>query len=213
MKSMRVWNWLLAGCAFALLVSTVGVPHVHGDPIEMDSEIYASLSGFVYCDINNSGTYDSGEEKIRDVLIILDGLIDEIDPDSPEAQAWGVGQRPLDPGEKETHQRITWTDSYGNYSFDYLLPGTYTVTEVTPYMFVEGKPNAAGNLGGQVVTSNQYAEVVVAPLDEGTGYNFGEWGLKTRYISKRSLIVVVPEPSTMVLLAGICLLFTYRRRH
>ena len=216
MSSMRVWNWGLIGRAFVLLVVAAGVSHVRGDVVETGSDVFASLSGFVYCDINNSGTYDNSEDRLRDVLIILDGLIEPIDPDSPEAEAWGVGQRPLEPGEKETHQRIAWTDSQGFYRFDNVLPGTYSVTEVTPYMFVEGKANAAGSVDGQVVgrvvTSNQFAAVVIPTGGKGVGYNFGEWGLRSRYLSKRSLIVVVPEPSTVMLIAGVLFLGLYWRR-
>ena len=201
MNSLRVWYWGLIGCALVLLVVAGGVPHARGEVVELDSEIFASLSGFVYVDIDNSGTYDSSENRIRDVLIILDGLLDPIDPDSPEAEAWGVGLRPLDPGEKETHQRIAWTDDQGFYRFDNLLPGTYSVIEVTPYMFVEGKANAPGSLGGQAVTSNRFANVVVPPVAEGSGYNFGEWGLRTKYLSKT--ILIVPEPSTASLMASV----------
>ena len=222
MSSMRVWNWGLIGRAFVLLVVAAGVSHVRGDVVETGSDVFASLSGFVYCDINNSGTYDNSEDRLRDVLIILDGLIEPIDPDSPEAEAWGVGQRPLEPGEKETHQRIAWTDSQGFYRFDNVLPGTYSVTEVTPYMFVEGCEQEEGGkvkerdkvnseFVGEMVTSNQFAEVVLPPGSEGFDYNFGEWGLRTKYISKRALIVVVPEPSVATLTVIVLLLGLYWR--
>ncbi len=209
MNNFRVRQLGWIGGIFALFVAVIGVANVSAEVIEVESEIYASLSGFVYCDIDNSGTYNNSEDRIRDVLIILDGLIDPIDPESPEAEAWGVGQRPLDPGEKETLQRIAWTDSQGRYRFDDVLPGIYSITEVTPYMFVEGKKNAAGTLGGKVVTSNQFAKIDVNALAVGTGYNFGEWGLRTKYLSKRSLIVVVPEPSTAALLFVMSVLGVY----
>ena len=215
MDGMRLWNWGLIGCALVLLVVAVGVPHANGEVVEIDSEIFANLSGIVYVDIDNSGTYDSSENKIRDVLIILDGLLDPIDPNSPEAEAWGVGLRPLAPGEKETHQRIAWTNSQGSYRFDNLLPGTYSVIEVTPYMFVEGKANAPGKIDGQVVgqavTSNRFANVVVPPIGEGVGYNFGEWGLRTKYLSKT--ILIVPEPSTATLMFGVFFFLGLYWRH
>lgn len=209
MNSLRVRKWGGIGGIVVLLLAVAGVMNASAEVIEVDSEIFASLSGFVYCDVDNSGTYNNNEDKIRDVLIILDGLIDPIDPELPEAQAWDVGQRPLDPGEKETLQMIAWTDSKGNYKFENILPGIYTITEVTPYMFIEGKANAPGNLGGTTVTSNQFANVVITAKAAGTGYNFGEWGLRTKYLSKRSLIVVVPEPSTVALLFVMSVLGLY----
>ena len=203
-----------SACAYliALLIVTVGIPLACADPVDMGSKEYGTLSGFVYCDDNNNAIWDNNEFMIRDVLIILDGLLEPVDPNDPVAQMWGLGLRPLDPGEKETFQTFTWTNQYGLYRFENLLPGRYSVTEVTPYMFIEGKANAAGSLGGTVATGNQYTGVVLADGDDGVNYNFGEWGLRTKYLSKRELIVVVPEPSFAVFGIGLVLMGVFLRR-
>jgi hypothetical protein len=192
----------LAGCAFALLVVAAGAPHARGDVVETSSEAYISLSGFVYNDINNSGTYDYGEDKIRDVLITLSMMID--------GSYSELDTKPTEP-------------TTGRYEFTGLLPGTYSLTEETPYMFVEGVAQAASEIsslrfGGEAGTlpdgtkdPNRFVQIVVPHCIEGDdydiegsgGYNFGEWGLKTKYLSKRSLIVVVPEPSTAALMAAV----------
>ncbi len=199
-------------CLIAILAVTVGISSVCAGPIDIGSKEYGTLSGFVYCDDNNNAIWDSVEFRIRDVLIILDGVIEPVAPEDPVAILLGAGQRPLDSSEKETVQAFTWTDERGCYSFENILPGTYSVTEITPYMFIEGKANPAGSLGGTVATANQYTEIVIAATDKGEDYNFGEWGLRTKYLSKRQLIVVVPEPSFAVFAVGLIFLGVYLRR-
>ncbi len=199
-------------CFLVLLAVTAASTSSYAGPVDMGSEDYGTLSGLVYSDDNNTAKHDNNEFGIRDVLIILDGLIESVDPDGPVAYYWGLGQRPLEPGEKETFQMFTWSDQNGRYRFHHIPPGTYSLTEITPYMFVEGKANEPGNLGGKAVTSNQYAEIVIAAGKEGINYNFGEWGLRTKYLSKRDLIVVVPEPSIAVFVIGLIFLGVFLRR-
>ena len=212
MNTFQFSNRIACACLLALLAVTVGIPSAYADPVDMGSKDYGTLSGYVYCDDNNTATWDNNEFMIRDVLIVLDGLLEPVDPNDPVAQMWDLGRRPLAPGEKETFQTFTWTNQYGRYCFENLLPGRYSITEITPYMFIEGKANAAGSLGGTVVTANQYAGVVLVDGANGTNYNFGEWGLRTKYLSKRDLIVVVPEPSLAVFGIGLILMGLFLRR-
>jgi len=66
------------------------------------------------------------------------------------------------------------TDLAGQYRFDNLRPGTYTITETQPEDLLDGI-DSAGSLGGAVtIDGDQISQIVVASGDEGTGYNFGE---------------------------------------
>jgi len=70
----------------------------------------------------------------------------------------------------------TTTDANGHYSFTNLVPGTYTVVEVQPSGWIDGRDTvgvgATGGLGtaGNDVISN----VTLNGGDAATEYNFGE---------------------------------------
>ncbi|MBN2293123.1 MAG: hypothetical protein JXM70_11895 [Pirellulales bacterium] len=208
MKKLSILRTRLSICIMALLAVTAGFSSAWAGPVNLNSKDYGVLSGLVYSDDNNTGIRESGEFGIPSVLIILDGLLDPIEIDDPILDYWE--QLGLDIGEEDTFRTFTWTDAYGRYRFDNIPVGTYALTEITPYEFVEGKANAVGSLGGEVVTNNQFADIAVAPGDIGVDYNFGEWGLKIGYISKRALIV--PEPSIATLFLGMVAIGACLRR-
>lgn len=106
----------------------------------------ASLSGHVYHDRNDNGAIDPGEEGIGGVTIKL-----------------------LQGG---TVIATTTTDAAGQYSFTSLPPGTYTVQEVQPGGWNDGK-DTAGSKGG-TVTNDSISGIVLAGGDAATDYNFGE---------------------------------------
>ena len=110
----------------------------------------ASLSGTVYHDRNDSGTINPGEEGIA-----------------------GVEIRLLQNG---SIVATTTTDANGRYSFTNLVPGTYTVVEMQPAGWTDGKDSvgvgASGGLGtaGNDVINN----ITLVAGDAATEYNFGE---------------------------------------
>ena len=110
----------------------------------------AILSGLVYLDANNNGVADPGEEGLSEVTITLTGT-DDLGDDVVVTAL---------------------TDTNGEYIFDSLRPGTYTITETQDEDLLDGD-ESAGNLGG-TVTDDVIGEIVVASDDVGTGYNFGE---------------------------------------
>ena len=146
--------------------------------IPLDADLTASLSGFVYADVDNSGTKDSCEMGLRDVTVVIDGVDDQ--------------------GSNLVNRSVI-TSGDGSYEFTGLFPGIYSLTEITPEIYIEGKANKPGTAGGIAVGSNQFAEIVLAGGVAGTNYNFCEWGLRPEFISKRPYLVV-PEPSTMCML-------------
>ena len=110
----------------------------------------ASLSGTVYHDRNDSGTINPGEEGIA-----------------------GVEIRLLQNG---SIVATTTTDANGRYGFTNLVPGTYTVVEMQPAGWTDGKDSvgvgASGGLGtaGNDVINN----ITLVAGDAATEYNFGE---------------------------------------
>src|SRR5262249_9126126 len=87
----------------------------------------AGLSGVVFADLNNDGQVDVGEQGIRGVTIRLQGSDD-------------LGR---------TIDVTTTTDTDGAYQFDWLRPGSYTITETQPAGYTQGI-NSVGTAGGTV---------------------------------------------------------------
>ncbi len=138
------------------------------DPADYDFANYAapsSLSGFVYVDINNDGVKQASESVIANAVVWLSGvdnLGNTIDPIS------------------------TTTDLTGAYTFQNLLPGTYTLTEVQPAAFVDGI-DTIGTPGG-TVGNDVFSNIVLPAGYDGVNNNFGERSLLPELYSKRVLI-------------------------
>src|SRR3954469_5677351 len=96
-----------------------------------------SLGGFVYCDANNDGIKQAGEDGIPAVVITLTGVNDL----------------------QQQISLTTQTSDDGSYLFTGLRPGTYAVTEKQPKGMPEGK-TTAGVLNG-VVTLNKISQIVI----------------------------------------------------
>jgi uncharacterized repeat protein (TIGR01451 family) len=107
-------------------------------------EIAASVAGTVYLDVDNSGTYNTGDTLIAGVTVALGGAA----------------------------TASTTTDASGNYSFTGLVAGTYTVTETQPVNYAD-RTNAAGTSGGTVGVNTMTGVALVAGV-AATGYLFGE---------------------------------------
>ncbi|HEY2587375.1 MAG TPA: Ig-like domain repeat protein [Tepidisphaeraceae bacterium] len=90
-----------------------------------------ALQGFVSDDTNNDGNIDFNEAGIVNVTIQLNGVTYT--------------------GAKVSQTAVT--DNNGEYIFTNLQPGTYTLTEVTPGGFTDGK-DTVGSLGGSETYSS-----------------------------------------------------------
>ncbi len=110
----------------------------------------SSLSGWVFEDVNGNGTRDSGEPGIGGVEVELTGTASTGTP---------VNQ-------------TTTTAADGSYSFESLLPGTYSLRETQPTEYVDGQ-DQIGSLGGSV-SNDLLSNIVVGAGQQGTDYNFGE---------------------------------------
>ncbi|NLE38076.1 MAG: PEP-CTERM sorting domain-containing protein [Pirellulaceae bacterium] len=166
--------------------------------VTMSSDDYATLTGYVYCDLNDNLICDENEGMIPNVWIILEGVTEK----------------------GESLSRKTFTDLYGEYVFKKIPVGTYSLTQVQPIEFINGLCNPCGTVNdlavGQAVQSgpdkaNKYVDIVLSPGDVGVAYNFSEAGLKSAYLSKRDLlsrkppVQLIPEPGSAAMMIGLLL--------
>ena len=92
-------------------------------------------------DDDNDGTPDVGEGGIENVAVALTGTDDGGNAVS----------------------RATTTDGNGEYVFDRLRPGTYTVTETQPGGYIDGIDDA-GSAGGDDVSTNDVISAISLPI-------------------------------------------------
>jgi len=71
-----------------------------------------------------------------------------------------------------------------------MRPGTYTLTELHPAAYADGK-DRAGSLGG-TAANDVIRQITLAGGQNGIYYNFGERGLAIGTLSKR-LFINVPS--------------------
>ena len=116
----------------------------------------ASIAGRVWLDRDNDGVIDAGENGIANVTVLLSGI-----------DVNGA-----------TVNRSVQTDANGNYLFDGLLPGTYTVTEPTqPPNTGNGRtvPGSTGGTGTAIgTTPSAIATIPLAAGQASINNHFGE---------------------------------------
>ncbi|MCZ2105235.1 MAG: hypothetical protein OZ923_12150 [Comamonadaceae bacterium] len=142
-----------------IVLGATGTGEVSGSVDNNFAEIKpSSISGKVYKDLNNDGLINGADSGIGGQTVqLLDGMGNVV--------------------------QTTVTDADGNYRFDNLLPGTYSVRQpAQPDGTSNGKaaggsvPNGgtAGVGSNPSATSSQIAGIVLPPNTHATGNNFGE---------------------------------------
>jgi uncharacterized repeat protein (TIGR01451 family) len=121
----------------------------------------SSLSGFSYIDSNRNGVRDPGEAPLSGVLIALSGT--NFLGNTVALQAT--------------------TDTNGQYTFNNLLPGTYSLQQTQPSGLQDGTASVGTPAGG-TVGSNQITTITVNGGVTAVNYNFGEF----RALSKRRFL-------------------------
>jgi serine-aspartate repeat-containing protein C/D/E len=156
------------GDEFSMITEIVLVPGMNAIQYDFCEKIGVMLSGNVYHDRDDDGNFDRPtEEGIAGVVVKL-----------------------LDESGNDTGLRAT-TNAQGFYKFNNLKAGKYTVVEVHPSGWIDGK-DTPGNLGGNSlpVPGDVISNVTIAWGQAGTEYNFGE--LKPGSI--RGQVVVSTDP-------------------
>ncbi|MGE3780469.1 MAG: SdrD B-like domain-containing protein, partial [Pirellulaceae bacterium] len=108
----------------------------------------SSLAGRVFADPNRDCLYNAGDSPLANVTVQL-----------VDSQGNAVA----------TQQ----TDSEGHYRFDNLAPGTYSLREVQPTAYFQGGQRA-GSGGGNVLTTDQIAEINILGGQSLVDYDFCE---------------------------------------
>ncbi len=115
----------------------------------------AGISGYVYVDLNNNGIKDANETGIAGAIVTATKTSDG------------------------TSIPAT-TDANGQYSFIGLIPGTYTVTETQPGFYTDGRDT---RFGVDSAYNDKFVGIALAPSAGETGFNFGEQGIRSDFIS------------------------------
>jgi uncharacterized repeat protein (TIGR01451 family) len=111
----------------------------------------STIGGSVYLDSNNNGIREPGETGIAGVQIVMSGT-DLL---------------------SNTVDITAATDSNGNYLFNSLSQGTYTVTQIQPSGFRDGI-TTAGTGAPATTTSNMFSQLLLSSDTDAINFNFGE---------------------------------------
>ncbi len=136
----------VANDLFAAIALSSGAQSLNNNFGEL---LASSLSGFVFVDSDNDGVKDPGEQAIAGAQVNLTGSDD-------------TGPVNLS----------TTTNASGLFQFSNLRPGTYTLSEIQPTSFLDGK-DAAGSQGG-ALGNDQISGITLQSGVQGDNNNFGE---------------------------------------
>ena len=130
--------------------SIVLVESFAGEDNNFGELLPSTLSGFVFHDADNDGTFEADESGIADVTVTLTGTDDRGNPVNV----------------------ATITSFNGAYTFFSLRPGIYAIVEDQPPPYLDGR-DRAGTAGGSA-GNDRIDAINLASGFAGTGYTFGE---------------------------------------
>ncbi|HEY0685361.1 MAG TPA: SdrD B-like domain-containing protein [Steroidobacter sp.] len=135
--------------------NSVALALVVGTPAVVDfGESTGSLAGLVFIDVDSDGVQDVEDTGLPGVNLTLTGT-----------DALGA----------PVNANVA-TNASGQYVFNDLLSGTYSITETQPAFFGDGlEALGAGNVGG-TVGNDVYSAISLPVGVQATGYNFAESG-------------------------------------
>ncbi len=149
------------------LNDATGITDLAGNPLDSSNLPFsdetvllqpASLSGFVYTDVNLNQVRDVGEGGFESLTIQLTGVDDR--------------------GPVNRTAETNFDNPFGQYVFDFLRPGTYIITQIDDPSgsTVQEWFNQIGSLGGTnsgTIGDDVISDVPVVLGDQGEEYNFG----------------------------------------
>jgi hypothetical protein len=169
------------------------------NPGEDNPTLPVYISGIAFFDTNQNGQLDNLEWAISGATIEL-----------------------YKNGDMTTPYKTTTVNSYGQYSFNSITPGTYALRNTMngnwlpvlgKILDVSDKYKTTG-LGTVNASKTEIDDVVLSPGDQATFYNFAAQDYPIQLLSKRMLLAstpdhphAVPEPSTMLMLC-VAVVFT-----
>src|SRR5262249_38657014 len=122
----------------------------------------AGISGFVYVDANKNGIKDANEQGIAGATVTV--------------------------SRNDGFSQSTTTAADGSYLFVGLLPGNYSIPESQPACYKDGRDT---RFGVDSTFNDRFVNVSLAPSAAESGYNFGEEGLRsdflTLFLNRRAL--------------------------
>jgi hypothetical protein len=145
----------------------------------VDDPLSASIEGMVWVDSNNNGLLDPREMPLAGVTVNIAGR----------------------DRRGQVVEGLTITDAQGLYRFHGLPAGTYDVVQSQPLAFTDGKESTSrlqGAFDGRM-ENDRFASVVVLPGQQVAGLDFGERGVRARFVTARSFLASAP-PAAQVLL-------------
>ncbi len=132
------------------------------------------LSGCVFLDMDGDRLHGTAEIGVPGVLITLTGT---------DTSAASVSRTAL-------------TQSDGLYSFADLPSGTYELTESQPQALLDGDDSTSAD--GAVTNDDQFTNLVVGDGEELSENNFGERGLRARFITIAWFLASTPPVDQML---------------
>ena len=133
------------------------------------AEARSSISGFVYVDVRNNGVKDPTDTGLPNVPVTISGPV----------------------------TRTVFTGPDGDYHFDNLPAGTYTLVETQPLAFRDGQDTIGTPASGRA-ENDRFVDVEITAATDLVNYNFGERGLRADLIGLELLYASTPSPGQLL---------------
>jgi len=137
--------------------------------VHYSAEASSSISGFVYVDVRNNGVKDPTDTGLPNVPVTISGPV----------------------------TRTVFTGPDGDYHFDNLPAGTYTVTETQPLAFRDGQDTIGTPAAGRA-ENDRFVDVEITTPVDLVNYNFGERGLRADLIGLELLYASTPSTGQLL---------------
>ena len=156
---------------------SLGVAAEHRVRVSEDP-MTASISGRVWMDRNGNGNQEAGEVPIPGVFVMLSGI--------------DLRQQAI--------ECFLMTGSDGAYRFDELPAGTYAIRQTQPSALGDGgeRLGSVGGVPSGTVADDRFSGIVLAPGEQGVGYDFAERNILHVPVSRRFFLASTPPVEKVI---------------